>query len=42
MKDGLYYPVEKESGFEEMGGAYRLEDMGDGIEVLIPNIENRN
>ncbi|WP_080680007.1 MULTISPECIES: TnpV protein [Fusobacterium] len=39
VKDGLYYPVEKESGFEEMGGAYRLEDMGDGIEVLIPNIE---
>ncbi|WP_008802988.1 TnpV protein [Fusobacterium animalis] len=39
MKDGLYYPVKKESTFEEMGGAYRLEEIDKGVEVLMPDIE---
>ncbi|WP_336182986.1 TnpV protein [Fusobacterium polymorphum] len=39
MKNGLYFPVEKESTFEEMGGAYRLEEIDKGVEVLVPDME---
>ncbi|MFA1734060.1 TnpV protein [Fusobacterium animalis] len=39
VKNGLYFPVEKESTFEEMGGAYRLEEIDKGVEVLMPDME---
>ena len=39
VKNGLYFPVKKESTFEEMGGAYRLEEIDKGVEVLIPDME---
>ncbi|WP_339065890.1 TnpV protein [Fusobacterium animalis] len=39
VKNGLYFPVKKESTFEEMGGAYRLEEIDKGVEVLMPDME---
>ncbi|WP_405354693.1 TnpV protein [Fusobacterium polymorphum] len=39
VKNGLYFPVKKETTYEEMGGAYKLEEIDKGVEVLIPDME---
>ncbi|WP_335968268.1 TnpV protein [Fusobacterium polymorphum] len=39
VKNGLYFPVKKETAYEEMGGAYKLEEIDKGVEVLIPDME---
>ncbi|PHI16238.1 TnpV protein [Fusobacterium polymorphum] len=39
VENGLYFPVKKETTYEEMGGAYKLEEIDKGVEVLIPDME---
>ena len=41
VENDLYYPVNKESIFEKMGGAYRLVEIDKeyNVEVLVPDIE---
>ena len=41
VENDLYYPINKESIFEKMGGAYRLVEIDKeyNVEVLLPDIE---
>lgn len=35
---GIYTPIVKENSFERQGGTYKMEELEEGMEVLIPNM----
>ncbi|MGP4183050.1 TnpV protein [Streptococcus agalactiae] len=39
MEEGIYTPIVKENSFERQGGTYKMEELEEGMEVLIPNME---
>ncbi|HBH5665129.1 TPA: TnpV protein [Enterococcus faecium] len=38
MEEGIYTPIVKENSFERQGGTYKMEELEEGMEVLIPNM----
>ncbi|WP_423754156.1 TnpV protein [Anaerococcus vaginalis] len=38
MEEGIYIPIVKENSFERQGGTYKMEELEEGMEVLIPNM----
>ncbi|HEL1270660.1 TPA: TnpV protein [Streptococcus equi subsp. zooepidemicus] len=38
MEEGIYTPIVKENYFERQGGTYKMEELEEGMEVLIPNM----
>ncbi|HFH7912185.1 TPA: TnpV protein [Streptococcus agalactiae] len=38
MEEGIYTPIVKENSFERQGGTYKMEELEEGVEVLIPNM----
>ncbi|HBM4369906.1 TPA: TnpV protein [Enterococcus faecium] len=38
MEEGIYTPIVKENSFERQGGTYKMEELEEGTEVLIPNM----
>ncbi|WP_412030673.1 TnpV protein [Anaerococcus porci] len=39
MEEGIYTPIVKENSFERQGGTYKMEELEEGMEVLVPNME---
>ncbi|HEQ6242608.1 TPA: TnpV protein [Streptococcus pyogenes] len=38
MEEGIYTPIVKENSFERQGGTYKMEELEEGMEVLVPNM----
>ncbi|HGD0671669.1 TPA: TnpV protein [Streptococcus agalactiae] len=38
MEEEIYTPIVKENSFERQGGTYKMEELEEGMEVLIPNM----
>ncbi|HHS3433370.1 TPA: TnpV protein [Streptococcus pyogenes] len=38
MEEGIYTPIVKENSYERQGGTYKMEELEEGMEVLIPNM----
>ena len=38
MEEGIYTPIVNENSFERQGGTYKMEELEEGMEVLIPKM----
>ncbi|HES4526414.1 TnpV protein [Bifidobacterium sp.] len=38
MEEGIYTPIVKENSFERQGGTYKMKELEEGMEVLVPNM----